>query len=193
MKRLSILIAFMPVLISECSEGKAKESVLDALTEIKEYEAIFHHEKVKNGVVVFYEPKSDGSNGPSPLSTTFIQETSDGWESTLDRGGHTKTSRPFTSHQLLVQADENSPFPMLYGNVTNPDVKHVRITLGDKKIRPKTIHSQGNHIWYAFVDKPTDSSPFIIKGLSEDFEVVETVEHKVGQSSFAGDEVVDDE
>ncbi len=180
----------MTLFISGCTEGKAKESILDALSEIEEYESIFHHKKVENGVVVFYEPKSEGS---SPLSAAFIQKTSGGWEATLDRGGHTKTSSPFTSHQLMMQANENSPFPMLYGKVTNPDVKYVRITLEEKEIKPKTLHSQGKHIWYAFMEKPTDGSSLIINGLSEQFEVIETVEHIVGKTSFAGDEVEDEE
>jgi len=180
---VSTCMFILTVMFLGCSD---QDSVLDALSERSGYKAIFHHEKVENGMVVFYEPDIGGA---SSVAASFVQKTSSGWQETKGNGGHSIDPNAFTTSQMILQSNEDSPFPVLFGEITNPDVEEVKIKLGKTEMQPKMIHTQGHRIWYVFVDESAKYSTFLIEGLSKDHEVIDTLEHVEGQSSSASNEI----
>jgi len=170
--------------------GCSKELSDERITEMKNegfsegvgwsYDApIIHKENVEDGVIAFYEQK-----GPTnALGAMFIEKTLFGWEATNDRvEGGLKNPRKSIRTLFAPKLEEgnNSPFPILFGLIEEDSIKEIQVEYqykGNlKEVQGKTIHAEGRYLWFAFVDEPNTEITYIIKGYSNEGDLLETVE-----------------
>ncbi|MFT4415803.1 hypothetical protein ACLM5H_18245 [Fredinandcohnia humi] len=133
------------------------ESFRNILNDL-DYDKIIHQEEVANGVIIFYDPKIETSKVndiTSELSAVFIKETFFGWEKTNDKGGFSSGLNGEISRQFLPKMDRNSPFPMLYGEILNPDVNQVKVInlKNNRNYNVETVITESHRIWFAFLDE----------------------------------------
>lgn len=170
--RIGIGTILMVFLCLGCS---AEESVMDILQE-RDYEAILHHDKVDHGMVVLFE--SDEA-----LETVFLKETSSGWRATNDQGGHTVHNFEFTTSQALLPIEDQSPFPLLFGKITNEKVKRIKVQFEGEEKHPEIMEKQGSLYWFLYLDHVEKDSQFLLKGYKENHELVDEFEFNLEQSS----------
>jgi len=142
---------------------------------------LVHQEEVENGVVIFYVPNIKGDIPPkASFEARFIQKNLFGWEETFDRGGTTGTLENQLYSMYLNKYSKKSPFPMLFGEFTNPEIEKIVFeNEKDKKvIEAKIVETNGKHFWFAFIEEPKEKIKFKIKGYSAHGELIEKIEQK---------------
>lgn len=175
MKKIFFVIVAMLFLLVGCS----KENSLNQILKDDRIDRLIHQEEVDNGVVLFYVKKFKGYESVNfSLETEFVKKTLFGWKKTMDRAGFTDSSQLEIFGQYANKFDEESPFPMIFGRITNPRIEQIKVEFGDKpkEIRVKTIRGKEDYIWFAFVEEPKEKTIYTIKGYSKNGEVVETFE-----------------
>ncbi|WP_053367911.1 hypothetical protein [Bacillus sp. FJAT-27245] len=107
----------------------------------------------------------------------FLEKTTFGWKQTFDRGATSGTLERNLYSQYLSKYSSKSPFPMLFGEITNPRIEKVKIEYGNgqKVIEPKIVTKNDKTFWFVFVEEPKEKETYIIKGFTADGELIETV------------------
>jgi peptide methionine sulfoxide reductase MsrB len=179
LKLLIITLILFLILILFLRSNNDKE--LNAILQDERIRTIIHQEEVPNGIVIFYVPniKGDGTAEAS-FEARFIKKTITGWKATLDRGGTSGTLDQDIYSQYLTKFDSKSPFPMLFGEITNPNIEKIMVQYqdGQKVNHVKTIKEKGEHIWFVFVDEPKEETTYIIKGFTSSGQLIETIEEE---------------
>jgi hypothetical protein len=183
LKRLLILLIITSILflllIQFLRSNNEKE--LNAILQDERIRTLIHQEEVPNGIVIFYVPniKGDGTAEAS-FEAKFIKKTITGWKATLDRGGTSGTLDQDIYSQYLTKFDSKSPFPMLFGEITNPNIEKIMVEYqdGQKVNHVKTIKEKGEQIWFVFVDEPKEETTYIIKGFTSSGQLIETIEEE---------------
>lgn len=175
---LLLIILVMPLLsnIFQDTTGifSKDESIRQILNEL-EYEEILYQEKVEKGVVVFYIPKIETNDATniSELSSIFIKKTPFGWEGTYDRGGYSSSIREDITSQYLPKSNSQSPFPMLYGEINNPEVNKIKIinSTNNNVYQAETVMADGHQIWFVFLDENQEVA-YEVQGFSKTNEII---------------------
>jgi hypothetical protein len=179
LKLLLITLVLFVILIQFLRSNSEQE--LNAILQDERIRTLIHQEEVPNGIVIFYVPnvKGDGTAEAS-FEARFIKKTITGWKATLDRGGTSGTLDQDIYSQYLAKLDSQSPFPMIFGEISNPNIEKIMVEYqdGQKVNDVKTIKEKGEHIWFAFVDKPKEETTYIIKGFSSSGQLIETIEEE---------------
>ncbi|WP_349409847.1 hypothetical protein [Pseudalkalibacillus sp. SCS-8] len=175
--RMKWFIIITIVLLGGCSNEESFNKILQD----DRIETLVHQEEVDHGVVLFYVPAITSEEEPAArFEARFIKKTLFGWEATFDRGGTSSGVDDTKLFSQYIQGDEgDSPFPLLFGEVTDLTIKRIVIQYSDGvETEAKTVQNNGEHFWFAFVDEPTEKMKYTITGFSEDGEVVETIEEE---------------
>ncbi|WP_316569359.1 hypothetical protein [Neobacillus sp. YIM B06451] len=100
-----------------------------------------------------------------------------GWEPTFDRGGTSGTLERNLYSQYLPKYSPKSPFPMLFGEITNSAIKKIKIEYGNTPsvIEPKIVTKNEKTFWFVFVEEPEEKETYIIKGYTNSDELIETI------------------
>lgn len=141
-KLLLVLIIFSLFVVAVHSANKAEGTVEGAIKKTgRKITMVIHEEEVKGGVVVFYKDASVINSG-------FVKKNIWGWHWVWG-GGHSGYS-----HQYFPSAD-GTPFPMLFGEIRDSEVKIVRIIDPAKKTEKdsRIVSNDGTRLWFAFLDK----------------------------------------
>ncbi len=141
------------------------------------YEEIIHQEKVEHGVVVFFTQQTNKEERYTQIHALFIQRTQDGWMETFDRGSHSFLEKEELSQQLLSPSTEESPFPLVFGKIINPEIAEVIVSRGEseQKYPVEIITTEnGERYWFSFVDVDPDML-FEIYGLTEEGQPVYSI------------------
>lgn len=143
-----------------------------------QYHEILHVQEVDTGVVVFYTHMIKKDVNIEELNAMFIKRTEDGWEDSMEGGSHTFLEKEDLSHQLLIASSDESPFPLVFGKIINPEI--VAVLLSDveskQEYTAEIITSDGgDHYWFTFVDVSPEEI-FEIQGFNSEGESIYSIE-----------------
>ncbi|WNF35228.1 hypothetical protein RJD24_12200 [Bacillaceae bacterium IKA-2] len=180
---LILLILSLPLFSEMVHDrtGGMNEDIHQILLDFGGYNEILHKEVVEHGVVVFYIPNiksPDEEVSASELGAIFIKKTLFGWEGTFNRGGYS-TSIPenFTSKYLpQFGTENNSPFPILFGEIINPEITQMNIISDENNIlhEAKVITTGYHKIWFVFLDEEKQLD-YEVQGLSYTNEIITSI------------------
>ena len=193
-----ITILSIPIIDNFIHERTGDAGINQIMNEVG-YKNILHQEEVDNGVVVFYIPdieSNDMDNEVSDLSSIFIKRNIFGVEETQDRGTFsTNLSDDLTNFtsQYLPKSDEHSPFPMVFGEINNPDITKIKIKdlKSDQVYEAEVISTDSHVLWYSFLNK-NEREMYEVRGLSEEGEVIASNVVNEYDEDGAGIEEADD-
>jgi hypothetical protein len=116
-------------------------------TQDERIDILIYQEEVENGAVIFYVPKLNGSEtAKANFEARFIQKTLLGWKGTFDRGQLSGTLEGNLYSLYLQKGSSKSPFPLLFGEITNPGIEKVMIKIGEEPDFVET--KRRNYIYY---------------------------------------------
>ncbi|WNF38382.1 hypothetical protein RJD24_08160 [Bacillaceae bacterium IKA-2] len=169
--KLGVICIILFLFLTGCVNKEFSEILQDERIDI-----LVHQEEVDNGVVIFYVPNIKGEKQKVNFEARFIQKKLFGWEETYDRGGTIGTLKDNLYSMYLKKYSKKSPFPMLFGEFTNPEIETIKIEYENdtKVIEAKIVENNGKHFWFAFIEE--DKIKFTIKGYSINGELLEKVE-----------------
>ncbi|WP_339148928.1 hypothetical protein [Sutcliffiella sp. BMC8] len=61
------------------------------------------------------------------VSALFINKTKFGWEHPIEGGEHAIIDDAYISHEFISPTTEDSPFPIVFGKITNADISKVLV------------------------------------------------------------------
>lgn len=165
----SVILVLILIIITTIIMGKGEKTIEEALKVDNQNPInILHEEEVSNGVVVFYNhPNKDD------LNAHFIKKKLIGWEYVYG-GVQGEISLVIEKRAVVVNSFpkiKNTPFPMFYGIVGNPDIVKIRVigTESKKEYDAKIVSE--NNIWILFMEEFEDESYDIIGVSVDDIEI----------------------
>lgn len=190
MKRLFSLMLLVAIFIVGCSigekekdkpiiKGKTLEEIISKID--RNIFLILHKEEVQNGILVFYIPDTHGNSGvESKIGVGYLKKTPFGWEMSYKGGAYSTGIEQAIHYEFLPDdKNENTPLPMFYGDIKEPDIKQVFVVdlkNGTEKqakiisVDKKADMTSEFDIWYVLID--TFQGPnYEIKAITEDGEV----------------------
>lgn len=174
---LIILLTCLLVGILIVRVNKGTDTAIAALDQMgRHVDIVLHQEDVKNGVIVFY--KTDVGEGYD-YCADFVKKTLLGWKWVWG-GGYGG------SHELYFQDVDGTPFPMLYGDITDPETTTVTIkeTTHNKSVDAQIVGPSDDRIWFVLL-APTDEPEFEIVSLTEEGAVLSRRSYSFTTSMFA--------
>ncbi|SES12301.1 hypothetical protein [Salipaludibacillus aurantiacus] len=173
-----IVVLSLPLFSNIIHERTGNEGIYQILNEVG-YQEVVHKEEVETGVVVFYAPDiqtNDMDTEVAELGAIFIEKTLWGWEETFDRGAYTTSINEEVTNitsQYLSQSHSQSPFPMIYGEIMNPNIVEIKVINleSNKEYEAEITIKESHKIWFVFVDNNEETN-YEVQGLSEKGEVV---------------------
>jgi hypothetical protein len=179
---IAVLIVFTILMISstksrDLTDQQIQKMIYEGFSESSNL--LIHKEKVDHGLVVFYGEYETNNS----LGVRFMKKELLGWQATFDRGGGGFGGPLNNIHGIyLPKMDKKSPFPILFGLITNSEIAHIEVEYkyGNdiKKIKAKTIQGKDRYLWFAFVDDPKVETIYKIRGYSSNGDLVETTEEE---------------
>lgn len=179
-----ILMLICLFLLTGCSNvkvtnGKTLDEVIQKSPSLNR-SIILQKEFLENGVIVFHIPNIMGDDdAKSTLGAEYVSHTLWGWEVSY-KGGSYSSGISQTMYYQYFPKTTNSPFPMVYGEITEPKITKVLVAdlqnktkQGGKIINVKKAPGIKNdmRIWYALLDK--SHGPTIeIDGMTANAEVL---------------------
>jgi hypothetical protein len=138
---------------------------------------VIHREPVKGGILLFLKRyyQQDGTD----LQVEYVRKTWLGWKWVTGGGfgtGGTMLSNSGLDYMGMPKIEGiQTPFPIEYGDVLDPSVKHVIIVVNGKSpgiYAGRLAGSETGHtIWFTFLP-PYVSTPFEIEGLNAKGDIV---------------------
>jgi hypothetical protein len=159
----------------------ADEIPLERLEEILapyEYDEILHVEEVDEGVVVFFTGYIQKEIKIEVLNATFIRKTKDSWEESKEGAEHAIIDQADISHEFISPTTEDSPFPMVFGKITNADISKVLVRKVESKqeYEAEVIYSEsGRKYWFAIVDIEPDEM-FELHGVTREGQLIYSID-----------------
>lgn len=190
----SAALIFMLILIPAILNNleKPSESVVVAdeipperLEEIlAPYEAdeILHVEEVDEGVVVFFTRYIKKDINIEVLHATFIKKTKNDWEESTEGAEHDLLDKDDLSHQLVTPSSEESPFPLVFGKINNPDISRVLVKVVENKQEYPAeiiVSETGKRYWFTFAEIGREEM-FEIHGLTRENQAIYSIDTLYG-------------
>ncbi|MCG1023394.1 hypothetical protein [Sutcliffiella horikoshii] len=147
-----------------------------------EYNEILHVEEVTEGVVVFFTRTIKKDINIDVLHATFIKKTKYGWDESTEGAEHTIQEKEDLSHQLITPGSEESPFPLVFGKILNPDISSVLVRMVERKQEYPAeiiVSENGSKYWFTFAEIDREEI-FEIHGLNKAEQAIYSIDTLYG-------------
>jgi hypothetical protein len=195
---IPILLLFVLAVVGSIyyynSEDGSSETIVEAIEKVREesyVSYIIHQEPVEGGVVVFY--RRDTKDGIVDVSAEFVRKTRSGWKWGFGGGFSTSTDNDYHAYFPSTEGSEfgDSPFPMLFGVVVNPEASRVVIKDKVRGLQRQAKLVEVNRkfkLYFVFLDK-SEGKKFEITSYNDNEQIIrrESIDESLTSQSSEGD------
>lgn len=189
-KIIAIMFLIITFLFSGCSSQQiTKGNTLDeaiSKSDRLNKSTILHKEVLEEGVLVFHIPDIKGDKAESRLGAEFVRKVLFGWEVSYKGGAYSSGIKQPLYGQYFP-AFEDSPFPMVYGEIKDSNINKVVVKEPGSKlekqariinVKRKPAMERDMVLWYVFLDRINGKS-LDIKGMTANNEVIFTLSENI--------------